>query len=363
MEHINTVSLEEVLCEIPANHRLSAMLKLRGAVAYRAARLAGMFIAKRAKAVREASEDISFAGAVEAVVNNVYVWSQSTLHEHGEAHENQILSETGLGHAEDMDMFIQLGKLVRYANKLNFDNLDLVDPSGKRRYEPGFKFQGVYHDDHTQRESWVHTVELLAVPKDELDCTTYAEYVAKMEGEGAFVLTEAEWTEMTQESNLYNTYTEQIVDCLLHFGDDEGEFLDLNERTQISFIEGIRGKLGDIAEKVVRSVKYQRGLNAPQRVAEASKLKGLVLGLDGYLRAMLDLPRYRAFAEFMYSYVPGATEVRAEQVKTRRVIVKASPVGRVDDVTAQRINGTPENEIERGATNVDAQLLVANYGE
>jgi hypothetical protein len=351
MDHINTVSLEEVFNEIPTQHRLSAMLKIRGTVAYRAARLAGMWMAKRAKAIKDASEDTTFGQAMEGIVNNVYVWSQSTLMERGEEHEREVLSETGIGHAQDTDMLLQVGKLVRYANKLNFDNLDLVDPSGKRRYEAGVKFLGVYHDDHTQREAWANTVGLLAVPRDELDCVSYAEYVSKMEGEGLFVLTEAEWTEMTQESNLYMTYTDQIVDCLLQFGDDEGEFEDLNERTQISLIEIMRGKLPDVAEKVVRSVKYDRKLNAPQRVAEASKLKGLVLGLDEYLRQMLDLPRYRPFAEFMYSYVPGGVAPLPEQVKVRRAIIKAQPAGRVDDVQAQRENGVPEEEIERELTN------------
>lgn len=336
----NTTTIENIIDQLDVQYRLSPYLKLRGTVAYRAAKLAGMVLTKQAKLTREA-----FGGTFDEVMRTspIDVINTHDSIERGEFDEAELLGEMGLGVS---DMYDQLKAMVMYSNKLNFDMLELVDPSGKRRMEPGAKFTGVYHTDRTQRESWLSSARLHAEAKDEIETATYAEYVGKIDDE-RFVISEEQWNALQADdsASLFETYAEQIVDLIIGVGDDECEFDDLPIRTQIGLIESMRGKLDSIKESCVKSVKYSR-LDKAAKIAEASKLVGLIGGMDRQLCDMLDSSRYANYAEFMYSYVPNAGEVQASQVKARRVIVKAQPVGRVSDRMAQFENGATRDELE-----------------
>lgn len=336
----NTNTPECVIGQLDAQYRMSPMLKLRGTLTYRAAKLAGMLMAKQAKWVREEQPDMSFADACALTGRNIYQWSEQTMMERGEEHEAQGLEDMGL---EVSDMYKQLRAMVGYSNKLNMDMLEeIVDPTGKRRMEPGAKFIGVYHSDDTQRESWLNSVRMHAEAKDPLSTGTYAAYVAKI-GDERFTIDEEQWTAFnTGDVSLFEAYEDVIVDMILDIGDDECEFHEMSERTQIGLIESMRGKIDSIRAACMKSVKYMRG-QAVDKIAEASKISGLVHGMDRQFCDMLDSARYANFVEFMWNYVPNQKDVVASAVKTRRAVMKPyQPIGRVSDVQAQRLNNADD---------------------
>lgn len=342
----NTNTPENIIDQLDVQYRLSPMLKLRGTLAYRASKLAGMLLAKEGKRMREENTDLTFTEAVALAGRNVYQWSEDTLMDRGEGHEAQGLEDMGL---ERSDMAAQLKAMVMYCNKLNFDMLELVDPTGNRRMEDGAKFIGVYHTDHTQRESWKSSVLMHGKDKDDLDTETYAEYVEKI-GDPRFTISEAQWTALnTADISMYEAHTDVIVDLILEVGDDECEFDEIPARSQIGLIESLRGKLDSIKDACLKSVKYMRATKA-EKMAEASKLVGIIGGMDRQFCDMLDAPRYANYAEYMFNYVPNAGTLREGQVKMRRAIVKEQPVGRVSNVQAQHINnavdGSEADEVE-----------------
>lgn len=331
---------EDIINQLDVQYRLNGFLKLRGGVAYRAAKLAGMYAAKGSKLLKEAC-GYTFE---EAMKNMSSFDVANTLDgmERSEDDEAQLLTKMGL---EANDMYTTLRALVQYSNKLNFDMLDMVDPSGKKRYESGNKFHGVYHTDQAQADSWANTIKLHAEAEDPLVTETYEEYVAKVADE-RFTLTEEQWAAAQDEGeNLYDKYADQILDVILAIGDDEREFDDLPVRAQIACIESLRSKVSSMEDSAVRQVKFMRADKAT-KIAEASKVIGIIRGFDRQFCDMLDSTRYANYAEFMYGYIPNNHSVAPAQIKAHRVLVKIQPVGRVSDKVAQIENGAKLEEVE-----------------
>lgn len=332
--HANTTTPEVIFEQLDAQFRMSPMLKLRGTLAYRAAKLAGMLMAKQAKFLRAERHDLTFAEACALAGRSIYDWSEQTLLANGEEHEAELLSDMGL---ETADMYQQLKAMVMYGNKLNFDLLELADPNGKRRMEAGTKFVGVFHTNELQRQSWKSSVLLHAEAKDSLDTDTYEDYVAKVDDD-RFTVTKEQWESLVADDvSLFETHVDIIVELILDIGDDECDFDELPVRTQIGLIESMRSKLDSIKDSCIKSVRYMRGARV-DKIAEASKVVGIVHGMDKQFTDMLDAPRYANYAEFMYNYIPNAGPVAVGSIKTRRALVKQQPVGRVSDVQAQRSN-------------------------
>ena len=331
---------EDIINQLDVQYRLNGFLKLRGGVAYRAAKLAGMYAAKGSKLLKEAC-GYSFEEAMKNM-NSLDVTNVLDGMERSEGDEAQLLTEMGL---EVSDMYTTLKALVMYSNKLNFDMLDLVDPSGKKRHESGAKFIGVYHTDQAQAASWANTIALHAEAADPLVTETYAEYVAKGEDE-RFTLTEEQWAAVQEDDeNIYAKYAEQILEIILTIGDGEYEFDDLQARAQIACIESMRSKVQSMQDAAVKQVKFMRSDKAT-KIAEASKVVGIVNGFDRQFCDMLDSSRYMNYAEFMYNYIPNNHSVSPAQIKERRVTIKQQRVGRVSDKDAQLINGAELSDLE-----------------
>lgn len=336
----NTNTPEDIINQLDVQYRLNGYLKLRGGVAYRAAKLAGMYAAKGSKLLKEAC-GYTFEEAMKNM-NSFDVANTLDGMERSEGDEAQLLTEMGL---EVSDMYTTLKALVMYSNKLNFDMLDLVDPSGKKRHESGAKFLGVYHTDQAQAASWVNTIALHTEAADPLVTETYDEYVAKVEDE-RFTLTEEQWAAVQEDGeNIFAKYAEQILDVILAIGDDECEFSDLPARAQIACIESMRSKVQSMQDAAVKQVKFMRADKAA-KIAEASKVIGVISGMDRQFCDMLDSTRYANYAEFMYNYTPGNHSVSPAQIKERRVTIKQQPVGRVSDRVAQLENGVEFSDLE-----------------
>lgn len=350
----NTNTPEAIFAQLDTQYQLNLYLKLRGHIAYRAAKLAGMYMAKSAKFIREAYGVGTFEEAVRLAGCSVDVANVLDSCARGEPDEQSLLQEMGL---EINDMHDTLRALVMYANKLNFDMLDMVDPSGKKRREAGTRFTGVYHTDQAQADSWANTIKLHAEAEDPLVTETYEEYVAKVADE-RFTLTEEQWAAAQDGGeNLYAAYAGRILDIILAVGDDEGEFDDLPIRAQIACIESLRSKVSSMEDGAVRQCKFMRADKAT-KVAEASKVIGIIRGFDRQFCEMLDSSRYANYAEFMYNYIPNQHEVTPAQIKERRVLVKTQPVGRVSDRAAQIENGAKPEEVET-EDDLDAVLPVS----
>lgn len=336
----NTNTPEDIINQLDVQYRLNGFLKLRGGVAYRAAKLAGMYAAKGSKLLKETC-GYTFEEAMKNM-NSFDVANVLDGMERSEGDEAQLLTEMGL---EVSDMYTTLKALVMYSNKLNFDMLDLVDPSGKKRHESGTKFIGVYHTDQAQAASWANTIALHAEAADPLVTETYAEYVTKVEDE-RFTLTEEQWAAVQEDGeNIFAKYAEQILDVILAIGDDECEFSDLPARAQIACIESMRSKVQSMQDAAVKQVKFMRSDKAA-KIAEASKVVGIVNGFDRQFCDMLDSSRYTSYAEFMYNYIPNNHSVSPAQIKERRVTIKQQPVGRVSDKAAQLENGVEFSDLE-----------------
>lgn len=333
---INTMNLEEVFESVTPQYRLSLYFKLRGHIAYRAAKLAGMYVAKKAK--------LFWDNKTELGLEHLDTFNAAVEFARGEEISKYITESMGY---EVNDMYSTIQGLVEYANKLNFDMQELVDPSGENRLVSGYKVRGVYFTDVEQRESWMNSISLLAeADTDKLGAPTYAEYAASVQ-DVRFRLTEAEWqTAQAEDDNLWKTYPAEVLDVLLGVGNEERDFLDLDPRSQIAAIENMRGKIGACIESVLKGLKYAR-IDRTQKIAEASTLKGLINGFNKTFCEMLDLPRYAAYAQFMYNYIPNTGEVKANPI-SRRIVSKQheaehrASAARVDDKTAESINESIE---------------------
>ena len=98
-------------------------------------------------------------------------------------------------------------------------------------------------------------------------------------------------------------------------------------------------------DAAVKQVKFMRSDKAT-KIAEASKVVGIVNGFDRQFCDMLDSSRYTNYAEFMYNYIPNNHSVSPAQIKERRVTIKQQRVGRVSDKDAQLINGAELSDLE-----------------
>ena len=350
----NTCSIEDVINTLDPNYRLSGYLSLRGHVAYKAAKLAGQYLAKSAKIIfdmaRAAHELDSDAPLTRDDIFNIHTFGQAMAHIRGQEIEDLLLDEAGLSVTHDM--LHTLRQLVAYANKLNYDMQDMVDPNGTRRLERGFKMRGVYFNETEKFESWQNSVQLLADAdsKNKLAASTYAEYAATIDNPD-WRLTEAEWNAAQDEGqNLYGSFGADIVSFLMDLGDDECQFDELDIRSQIAAIENMRGKIGKLTDSALRSVKYNRDIGRDDKVAEATKIKGMIKGFDQAFCNMLDSSRYANHTEFMYNYSPKREGATPSAPIGRRMIAKTeerlarAATARVDDKTAHHINGTYETE-------------------
>jgi hypothetical protein len=330
----NTLTIEDVINTVDTRYQLSLYLKLRGHIAYKAAKLAGQFMAKQAKIIYDNRQEFG-----------IDTFNQAMAYVRGEDGEVEIMSEAGMDVAPMQSMYNTLRGLVEYSNKLNFDMQELVDPSGMKRYDQGFVVRGVFFDEAQQQASWVNSVKLLAEGDRDRLVETYTEYLSSVD-DPKWALTEAEWNMANaQEENIWANYNQDIVGLLMDIGDAECEFGDMDVRSQIGAIENMRGKIGACIESVLKSVQYNRELDRSGKVAEATKLKGLINGFNGVFCDMLESSRYANHHEFMYNYVPRGTTVVVpvtRKVRAKREAIIDSSIGRVDDKTAESINESIE---------------------
>lgn len=326
----NTSDIEDVLNTLDPNYRISSYLKLRGHIGFKAAKLAGQFLAKQAKALMDHNQETGL-DAFNAAMG--YLRGQST--------DDLLLSEMGL--EVGTDMLHSLTSLVMYSNKLNFDLQELVDPTGKKREDSNWKFLGVFFDENGRRASWHSTVARLAdkqdgdeaykasgskLPREQWEYETYTKGIDN----NAWRLTFEEWTEIknADDKNLYDKYEHNIVDLLCDIGPDECNFDDLPVRAQIGAIENMRGKLDDILIKALKSVRYTPGVT--DRMAEASKVKGLINGFNKSFCSMLSSSRYANYTEFMYNFTP--TVAAGNNTPTsRRMIARNEKINEVKATT------------------------------
>lgn len=332
----NTMSIEDVINTVDARYQFSLYLKLRGHIAYKASKLAGQYMAKRAKGFYDNRQELG-----------IDTFAQAMAYVRGEQDEASIMEESGMAVSTTQDMFNTLRRLVEYSNKLNFDMQELIDPTDERRHEPGFVQRGVFFDEAQQRDSWVNSVKLLAEGDEDKLTETYAEYIAAVPDK-RFALTEQEWTNANAaEDNLWETYADDIVELLMDFGDEECEFDDLDLRSQIGAIENMRGKIPACIESCLKSVKYNRELDSRGKVAEATKLKGLINGFNQLFMDMLDSSRYANHHEYMYNYMPqreGAVVAKtvSRKMKAKREADENKAPARVSDKVAESINASIE---------------------
>jgi hypothetical protein len=329
----NTMTVEDIINTIDPQYRLSPLLKLRGHIAYRAAKLAGQLITSLTKAL--------YDNRSEHGLDHLDTFNQVAEWMRGENIENELLESAGM--EPQQDMFKNLRELVCYANKLNYDMQDLVDEGGTKRLKPGFKVRGVSFTEGEVTDGWYGIVRLLADPKDTFDTETYEEYASKIEN-SEWRLTEAEWTAaQAQDESIYKTREHDIVSLLLSIGPDECTFDELNPRSQIAAIENMRGKIGKCIDSALKSLRYNNALDRGGKIAEASKLKGIISSWDAEFCKMLDSSRYANFAEFMYSYTPQREVTgRANTPVGRRIIARAENRvvnDRVSDCEARSLNG------------------------
>lgn len=309
MTNANTMSIEDVLYTIDTKYRLSPYLKLRGHISFKAARLAGMYCAQQAKVIKDAM-DQSTCGSDAFALAMGQVRGLTT--------DDILLNEMGMESDQD-SLWNNIKALVLYANKLNFDMQELVDPSGNKRNDPHWKFRGVYFNEAQQRQSWMDSLTLIAEGSKADVEETYAEYAAAIANPD-WALTEAEWTaQQVDDNSLYADYKDVIADLIVDIGDDEAEFHDLPVRTQIAAIENMRGKVPSMIESAMKSFKYDRS-DKKQKTVDATNLKGLILGFDQLFCEMLDSSRYANFSEYMYNYIPSGAA--ASPPVSRRMIAR-----------------------------------------
>ncbi len=317
MEHANIRTIEDVINTLDAQYRISAYLKLRGHISYKAARTAGMYLAKRAKE-HMTQYGLEGAAAFRTAMSHVADGGIDSFNDYlNETREAEVsedgVIEMGLGNQDDMLNTIHA--LVQYANKLNFDLQELFDPTETKRADPHYKQNGVYFTEEGEKQSWTSSVALVASADDKPEMT-YAQYKAAVENPD-WLLTEAEFNEQSQNDNsLFDEYKHEIVDLLLSVGHGEIDFCDLPLRTQIAAIENMRGKIDSCVTSALKSVKYSRSEN---KLLESSTVKGIIKGWDKAFCEMLDAPKFAHLAEFMYNYVPGSAVKKSAGI-TRKII-------------------------------------------
>lgn len=350
----NTMTIEDVINTLDPQYRLSPLLKLRGHIAYKATKIAGQYLVSLAKRI--------FDNKAEHGLQHLDTFNATVEWLRGADIENELLIDAGL--IAQKDMFETLSELVQYANKLNYDMQDLVDEGGTKRLRPGFKVRGVAFTEGEVMDSWYNSVQLLADPKDDFDTETYAEYAAKVPHE-EWKLTEAEWiAAQEQDDNIWKTYGDDIVMLIMSIGNDECSFDELSPRTQIAAIENMRGKIGRCIEAAMKSVRYNNQLDRAGKIAEATKLKGLINAWDGEFCKMLDSSRYANFTEFMYNYTPQreGAESRNAPVSRRMIARSEQPKSvRVSDAVARHENG--ETDDKQFAADKRAELQAARAAE
>jgi hypothetical protein len=347
----NTMTVEDVINTVDAQYRLSPYLKLRGHISYKAAKLAGMFLTSLTKKMLD--------NRSEHGLDHIDSFNAMAEYMRGESIEIELLESAGM--EAQADMYDTLKGLIGYANKLNFDMQDMVDEGGTKRLKPGFKVRGVAFTEGEVVDSWYNSVRLLADPQDAFDTETYAEYASRVT-DAEWQLTEAEWVAaQAQDDSVYKTREHDIVGLILGFGQEEIMFDELSERTQIAAIENMRGKIGKCIESALKSLRYNNQLDRAGKIAEASKLKGIINAWDGEFCKMLDSSRYANFAEFMYSYTP-TREIagRANAPVGRRIVARAEKPSsvRISDCAAREANGEEVTAEERAAERAAERLAV-----
>lgn len=316
--HSNTNTPEDIINQMSLQYRMSPYLKLRGHVAYRTAKLAGQYLAKAARLLNEAEEFDDFTVALESVRSDQF--------------SDQIAEMMGLNGSPDMLETIQT--MVGYANKLNFDLQDIVDPTESMRENPQTaKAIGVYFTEDQQRASWLSSIRMVAESEKEIEpFESYDEYKTKVDDK-KFLLTEDEYKDQcTSSTPLHETYEAEILDFIMAFGQGENDFDMLPKRAQITVIESMRSKIPSMRESALKSAKYARGTKV-EKVLEASAVKGLVNSFDQQFIDMLDSSRYAGLEEFMWNHVPKRSDKKPSAVVTRRIIAKQE-----DKLVAQERN-------------------------
>lgn len=284
------VNIQEVMGK---EYAISPLLKLKGHIAYKAASLMKMAVLQEAKALRESGNGIDgFNESMKAILDKRADarWTEMS----GTGEEKESLYETAC-------------KLIGYHNELVFVLQDLADPTGMLRNKSGFKFAGVPFREKDYVDSWKGIIELHQTNEREEDFEgTYEDYCSSVEGD--FRLTEEEWKEVQSgtEFQPFTEYGEEILSMITNLGFDHTcEFDELPVRAQIAAIENLRRKSDAIVKSTLKSVKYGKDTKTKsEKLAEASKMKGIIKSLDEVLCSMLERPAYKGFEEFMYGYTP-----------------------------------------------------------
>lgn len=322
MHNANTLSIENVFATLDADQRLVPYLKLKGHISYKAIKLTGQYLAKTAKALAD-NESITSLDTFNAAMG--YLRSQPD--------EDTLMTEMGL--ESNSGMWETIVALVRYGNKLNLDAQEILDPrtpqfpEGRQRtllgakWNPGF---GICVTDAQRYANWTSGLAFHQTEKDALDTETYEQYIAKNPELGDFLLSEPEWQAAQVETNLYDDFGATIVDVLMLAADgmEESDFEDLPIRVQISAIESMRSKLPDMVTSALKRVNSNRTLDKAAKTAEASKQKGLILGMDRLFCEMLDSSRYANFHEFMYNYCPAGSSTATVETRDMRARQEAA---------------------------------------
>lgn len=305
--HANTCTPEDIINQLALSYRMSPYLKLRGHVAYRTAKLAGQYLAKAAKLLNEAEGFDDFTVALESVRSDEF--------------STQIAEMMSLNGSPDMLETIQT--MVGYANKLNFDLQDIVDPTESIRENPQTaKAVGVYFTEDQQRTSWLSSIRMVAESEKDVEpFDSYEEYKAKVEDK-KFLLTEDEYKDQcTSSTPLHETYEAEILDFIMAFGQNENDFDMLPKRAQITVIESMRSRIPSMRESALKSAKYAKGSKV-EKILEASAVKGLVNSFDQQFTDMLDSSRYAGMEEFMWNHTPNRGDKKPSAVVTRRIVAK-----------------------------------------
>jgi len=299
------------------------MLKLKGITNFKALTLCTQYLAKSAKLIAD--------NTVDGIEN--FNEAMADLAE--DPDRVQSMLDMGLDVDGLEEMWSTIQSLVLYGHYLNLELIELLDPrtgiypEGRHRqnatWKPGFSVTLTSKD---RKAGWFESVKFLqdAASAPSL-AGSYDDYLTTVDNP-AFALTEDEWKGAQENSTILSDgdYANIVVDTLMNIGagTDEGDFEDIPLRTQIYLIEKMRGKIDSISASAMKRAKSARG-TAEEKLAEATKNKGLIYGMDITFQDMLGSARYAGLEEFMFTYTPthgenSETIIESREMRTRQEI-------------------------------------------
>lgn len=353
--HANTQTVEDVINTLDTDQRFGPMIKLKGFVAFKAMTLASQYMMKTAKIIADQDKNDD--------VKNIDKFNAAMAIIRSQPDEDALMAQMGL--EVNTGMWSTVQKLIGYANKLNYDCQDLLDPrsdqwpEGEKRTKEGAKWVPGYGVTNSEGQRRKNMLESLAFRKENDEATdtteTYESFLQANPAGTDFYLTVEEWSEsQVAPDTFFTDHGHTVVDLLMDIGTEEADFDDLPERVQISCIEAMRKKIPAMADKARERVNKRRDLTRTERTLESAKIKGLILGMDKQFTDMLDAPRYINFREFMFNYNPeGQVENEIRSSNERQAAAAARSAER-------RRNAALHEQAERDAeAKAEAEKLAA----